>query len=181
VEATTELVVERGYEGVSTADVLTRARVSRGGLYHHFADKSELLAAVLEALEREILAQLADVAAGEPDAFSGLQAAARWYLDETISSPRLRRVGLIEGRQALGWEGWRRVVGPLGLTFLSVALATAMSEGSMRRTDPDALALLLVAALHEASATIVSAADPAAERERMGQALETLLDGLRCI
>jgi AcrR family transcriptional regulator len=164
---------------MSTADVLERAGLSRGGLYHHFSGKGELLAAVLETLELEILAKLATVAGEAPDAFSGLRRTMDWYLDECMTSPVLQRVGLLEGRRALGWEEWRRVISPHGLAFLSGALGLAMQEGSMQRADPDALALLLVAALHEATAAILSAEDPAAERERMGQALAILLDGLR--
>jgi AcrR family transcriptional regulator len=179
IEAATELVVERGYDGMSTADVLERAGVSRGGLYHHFSGKGELLAAVLETLEFEVLAKLASVAGEAPDAFSGLRRAMDWYLDECMTSPVLQRVGLLEGRRALGWEEWRRVISPLGLAFLSGALSMAIEEGSMQRGDPDALALLLVAALHEATAVILSAEDPAAERQRTGQALGLLLEGLR--
>ena len=174
-----ELVVERGYAGLSTAEVLRRAGVSRGGLYHHFSGKAELLAAVLEALELEVVARLAEVVADAPDQFTALQTGVSWYLDECIRSVELQRIGLVEGRKALGWEAWQEVIAPHGLTLLSAALAAAMREGSMRTADPDALAHLLTAALHEASALILSAGDRAAERERAGHAMEQLIDGLR--
>jgi AcrR family transcriptional regulator len=179
VRAARELVVEHGYDGVSTAEVLRRAEVSRGGLYHHFAGKAELLVAVLEDLEVEVLAEIADVLMAAPDAMTGLEIAMDWYLDECMRSTELQRIGLIEGRNALGWEAWRKVVAPHGLGLLSLALRTAMEEGTVRPLDADALGLLLLAALHEACAVILSADDRDRERERTGEALKALLEGVR--
>jgi AcrR family transcriptional regulator len=179
VDVARELVVQEGYDGLSTAEVLRRAGVSRGGLYHHFSGKAELLSAVLEALELEVLARLAQVAANSPDQFSALEDGISWYLDECMSSVELQRIGLVEGRKALGWEAWREVIAPHGLTLLTEALAAAMQEGTMRAADPRTLAHLLLAALHEGTALILSSSDRAAERARVGQALDQLLDGLR--
>ncbi len=174
-----ELVAEHGYAALSTTEVMRRAGVSRGGLYHHFAGKAELLAAVLEALELDVVAQLAAVVADAPDWFTALETGIHWYLDECMRSTELQRAGLVEGRKALGWEAWREVVAPHGLSLLSGGLAAAMDEDAMRRADPDALAHLVLAALHEATALILSAEDRAAARERAGQALGVLVDGLR--
>ncbi len=174
-----ELIVERGYDGASTAEILRRAGVSRGGLYHHFAGKAELLAAVLDAVERDFVVRLAAVVADAPDPVSALEIGTRWYLDECLRSTEIQRAGLVEGREALGWEAWRAVVAPYGLTMLSEALAEGMEQGLIERADPGALAHLILAALHEASAIILTAEDRQAERERTGQAVEMLLAGLR--
>ena len=58
VQAARELVIEHGYEGVSTAEVMQRAGVSRGGLYHHFDGRTELMAAVLAAMEEQAIERL---------------------------------------------------------------------------------------------------------------------------
>jgi AcrR family transcriptional regulator len=179
VEVARELVAERGYAGLSTAEVLRRAGVSRGGLYHHFSGKAELLAAVVEALELDIVAQLAEVVADAPDQVTALHTGIQWYLDECMRSTELQRIGLVEGRKALGWEAWRAVVAPHGLSMLSAALAAAMQGGEIQAVDPDVLAHLILAALHEASALIVSSADQRAERHRTGLAMAMLIDGLR--
>src|ERR1700689_2855087 len=126
-----ELVIERGYAGLSTAEVLRRAGVSRGGLYHHFAGKAELLAAVLEALELDVVAQLAEVVADVSDQLTALHTGIQWYLDECIRSTELQRIGLVEGRKALGWEAWKEVVAPHGLSMLSAALGAAMRGGEI--------------------------------------------------
>jgi len=179
VQAARELVVERGYADVSTADVLKRAGVSRGGLYHHFDGKDQLMAAVLEALERDFITRLAEAVAEQPDPLSALRAGTQWYLDECIRSTELQRVGLLEGRAALGWKLWRETVSPYGLSMLADALAAAMERGEIEPVDATALAHLLLAALHEASAIILSAPDPGEERERTGRAVASIIDGLR--
>jgi len=178
VQAARELVIEHGYAGVSTAEVLDRAGVSRGGLYHHFDGKDQLMAAVVEAVERDFMVRLAAAVAEQPDPFSALCAGTQWYLDECMSSKELQRVGLLEGRKALGWEMWRETVTPYGLTMLAEALAAAMEAGQIERADPTALAHLILAALHEASALIDSAPDLRDERERTGQAVANLINGL---
>jgi AcrR family transcriptional regulator len=179
VQTARELVIERGYDGVSTAEILARAGVSRGGLYHHFAGRRELMAAVLEAVEQDFIERLAAVAAAAPDPLSAIRTGSQWYLDECVRSEELKRVGLLEGRKELGWEKWRETVAPYGLGMLAQTLKAAMESGQMRRADPTALAHLILAALHEASAIIASAPDQRAERARTGKAVATLIDGLR--
>jgi AcrR family transcriptional regulator len=179
VRAARELVVERGYAAVSTAEIMRRANVSRGGLYHHFASKQALLAAVVEAVERDFIVRLGAAVAGEPDPFAALSHGSQWYLDECMRSIELQRAGLIEGRKALGWELWRETVSPYGLKMLAEALAEGMDAGQIGRADPLALAQLILAFLHEASAITLAAADPTAERARTGKAVALLIDGLR--
>ncbi len=179
VQAARELVIEHGYAGVNTTDVLDRAGVSRGGLYHHFDGKDQLMAAVVEAVERDLMVRLAAAVAEQPDPFSAISSGAQWYLDECVRSKELQRVGLLEGRAALGWALWRETVGPYGLTTLAEALAAAMREGQIERADPTALAHLILAALHEAAAILLSAADPDDARLRVGGAVASVINGLR--
>jgi AcrR family transcriptional regulator len=179
VQAARELVIEHGYDGVSTAEVLDRAGVSRGGLYHHFDGKDQLMAAVLEAVERDLIVRLVAAVADQPDPFAAISDGAQWYLDECMRSRELQRVGLLEGRKALGWEAWRETVGPYGLAMLAQTLEAAMEAGQIVTADPTALAHLILAALHEAAAIIDSAAAPAEERARTGAAMASLIDGLR--
>jgi len=57
IEAAFTLVHERGYRGTSLDEILKRAGVTKGGLYHHFADKHEL---VMIAFEQQVRAFLED-------------------------------------------------------------------------------------------------------------------------
>ena len=50
MEATVELLVERGFSGTSTTLVSERAGVSRGAQLHHFPTKNDLVVAAVEHL-----------------------------------------------------------------------------------------------------------------------------------
>ena len=52
LEATVELLIERGYAGTSTTLVSERAGVSRGAQLHHFPSKAALVVAAVEHLTR---------------------------------------------------------------------------------------------------------------------------------
>ena len=46
LEAALDLFSSQGYRGTSIRDVAQRAGVSTGNVYHHFADKNEILTEV---------------------------------------------------------------------------------------------------------------------------------------
>ena len=48
LEATIDCLVEGGYAGLSTQRVAEQAKVSRGAMHHHYASKTQLVAAVTE-------------------------------------------------------------------------------------------------------------------------------------
>lgn len=58
VRAATQCFIKDGYERVSMDDIKERAGVSKGGLYHHFPTKEQLLIAVIESATVEVIAKL---------------------------------------------------------------------------------------------------------------------------
>lgn len=55
------LFFENGYEQTTISDIIARAGVSKGGFYHHFAAKEDLLEAVVARLTAAIIAGSKDV------------------------------------------------------------------------------------------------------------------------
>ncbi|WP_309053836.1 TetR family transcriptional regulator, partial [Streptomyces sp.] len=49
LESAASVFAERGYERTTIGEILTRAGVTKGALYFHFASKEELALGVLEA------------------------------------------------------------------------------------------------------------------------------------
>jgi AcrR family transcriptional regulator len=66
LEATVELLVERGFSGTSTTLVSERAGVSRGAQLHHFPTKNDLVVAAVEHLTEVRGAELAAAARALP-------------------------------------------------------------------------------------------------------------------
>jgi AcrR family transcriptional regulator len=176
VAAARDLFAKRGYAGVGTEEIVKRARVTRGALYHHFADKRELFRAVHEALEVErIAAALADAQTEDP--IEAMKVAVSAFLDGTLDEGRAR-ITLIEAPSVLGWAEWREIDARHGLGLASGALEGAMAAGRIERQPVAPLANLFVAALGEAGILVATADDPAAMRAEVEGALGSLIDGL---
>jgi AcrR family transcriptional regulator len=58
LDAAETVFAEHGFHGARIQDIAERARIAVGTVYNHFADKDEVLAALLEERTQEILAQL---------------------------------------------------------------------------------------------------------------------------
>jgi AcrR family transcriptional regulator len=172
------LFAEHGYAGVGTEEVVRRAGVTRGALYHHFRDKQDLFRAVFEQTEAEIMQTIIARVEGLTDPMEELAVGVRAFLD-ACDDPTLMRIGVRDAPGVLGWEEWREIGNRHGLGLVTGALSWAMDEGQIARGDVRTLAHLLLAALAEASLLIASENDPRAAREDVERTLMLLLDGLR--
>ncbi len=86
LEATVELLVERGFSGTSTTLVSERAGVSRGAQLHHFPTKNDLVVAAVEHLTELRGAELAASFATVPRGAGRTRAVVR-MLGDHFSSP----------------------------------------------------------------------------------------------
>jgi AcrR family transcriptional regulator len=179
IRAARELFATRGYAAVGTEEIVRRARVTRGALYHHFRDKRDLFRAVHEQLEGELAASIgARLAEGDADPIELMRIGIRTFLD-ACTEPELARIALIEAPAVLGWQEWREIDERYGLGLVSVALQTGMDAGVLRRQPVRPLAYLMLAAMGEAGMVIANADEPRAARREIEPALMGLLEGLR--
>jgi AcrR family transcriptional regulator len=176
-----ELFAKRGYGDVGTEEIVRRAKVTRGALYHHFDDKRALFRAVHESLEAELTeqigAELAAAASDSPDALAALTVGVRAFLDACLD-PAIARIALIDAPSVLGWAEWREIDERYGLGLVIGALELGMDAGRIRRQPVRPLAHLLLAAMGEAGMVVANAEDPAAARAEIEPALLALLEGL---
>jgi AcrR family transcriptional regulator len=178
LRAARELFAERGYPAVGTEQIVERAGVTRGALYHHFADKRDLFGAVHDQMERELMEAIGERMGQEADPWQLLVTGLRAYLD-ACTDRELMQITLLDAPAVLGWSEWRAVDERYGLGLVSAGLENAMAAGLFRRQEVRPLAHLLMGALGEAAMLIANAADPEAAREEIEGPLLTLLDGLR--
>jgi AcrR family transcriptional regulator len=179
ISAARELFAERGYADVGTEEIVKRAKVTRGALYHHFEDKRDLFRAVHETLEAEGIEEIAAAlaAAGTDDPIAAIKVAIAAFLDGTVE-PGRSRITLIDAPSVLGWAEWREIDNRYGLALARAALEGAIDAGRIPRQPAEPLAHLFVAALGEAGIMVATAADPKAMRAEVERALGALIDGL---
>jgi AcrR family transcriptional regulator len=177
VKAARELFAERPYADVGTEEIVRRAHVTRGALYHHFADKRDLFRAVHEQLEAELVESIGRqlVESASEDPVEGLRTGVRSYLD-ACEDPSFARVTLIDAPAVLGWAEWRRIDEEHALRLIVLGLEGAMDAGALRRAPVQPFAQLLLATMGEAGLRV---ANGEGTRDEVEAALMMLLDGLR--
>jgi AcrR family transcriptional regulator len=178
VRAARELFTEHGYGGVGTEEIVRRAELTRGALYHHFADKKDLFRAVHEQMESEVVSAIAAKMADVADPVELLHVGTRAYLD-VCTEPAITRVTLIDAPSVLGWEEWREIDMRYGLGLVMAGLQAGIEAGALREQPVRPLAHLMRGAMGEAGMVIANAADPAAARAEIEPALLGLIEGLR--
>ena len=57
----------RGYAEVGTPEIASAAGVTRGAMYHQFADKATLFREVVEVVEQDVMARMASAGVVAPD------------------------------------------------------------------------------------------------------------------
>jgi AcrR family transcriptional regulator len=179
IDAGLELFAERGYSAVGTEEIVKRARVTRGALYHHFADKRDLFRAVHDRVEQQLVQRIGEQMSGvSDDPWEVMVTGTRAFLDACGSGP-VKQIALSDAPAVLGWQEWREIDERYGLGLMKAALGGAMEAGVLREVPLDALSHLMLGALSEAAFVVANAEDPAATRSRVEAALFDLLEGLR--
>ena len=170
---------ERGYAAVSTPEIAQAANVTRGAMYHQYANKTELFLAVLEAIEREVIERLtADVIAAAPRTpAETLHITADAWLEIAVE-PEIRQLMLLDAPSILGWAGFREISQRYGLGMTEQLLSAAIDAGELRAQPTRPLATIVLAALDEAAMIIANAADPAREKQEVHTVIHDLIDGL---
>jgi TetR/AcrR family transcriptional regulator, transcriptional repressor for nem operon len=185
LSAAAEEIHARGYHGASLDRIVAVAGVTKGALYHHFADKKALAYAVVdETMRRAIRSLWIDplAEAGDPidNLLAALQGGVAWYTDARV------RLGcplhLVSQEMSAIDEGFRTRAHDI-LSLWRDAIASALRRGMSRGTvrgdvDPDQLATFFVASVQGGLGLAKTAADPAPFHHTV-RALSDLLGSLR--
>ena len=178
VQAAVELFTEHGYSGVGTEEIVARAKVTRGALYHHFADKRDLFRAAFERVEEELMERIGAQMNASDDPWELMIAGMRSFLD-ACEEPAVKQISLTDAPAVLGWEEWREIDNRHGLGLTRTALQSAVDAGVLRPIAVEPMAHLFVAALSEAAFVIAHAEQPREARDEVERALIQLVEGLR--
>jgi AcrR family transcriptional regulator len=180
LRAARELFAERGYAGTATEEIVLRAGVTRGALYHQFRDKEDLFRAVYRQIEAEfaekIAARIRERSRRGATVWEEFREGAQAYLDVALDRD-VQRIALLDAPSVMG-AGAGREVGRFGLGLLRTGLQRCIDQGFIAAQPVEPLAHLLRAALTEAAMLIARSQDHDAMRRDAGSAVERLLSGL---
>lgn len=178
VAAARDLFAERGYEATFLDHVADAAGVTKGALYHHFASKKELFAAVFEQEQRQLARAAARAYAKEADPWTAFGAGCRAFLQASLD-PGVQRITLLDAPSVLGWEAMRRIEADHSFKQIEEGIAIAIREGKIAARPVEPLAHILFGAICEAAMMIARAGKPGVTHARALTELSSLLESLR--
>lgn len=177
LDAALEVFLRDGYAAAATEEIVAVAGVTRGALYHHFANKRELFRGVIERLQREAESTLVP---DEPidDPWEAFTAAVLASLD-VVDDPATRRLVLIEAPAVLGWAEVREAHRDSTLRNVRRVLTALRPEEPDAALGASVMAHLLVAATEEAMLYLAHSDDPQRDRGVVQAELLRVLDAGR--
>jgi len=177
IEVAAGLFAERGYEGTSIEAVLAAAGVSRGALYHHFANKEALFKAVVTAVSERATAQLVVAVGDRTDPVDVVRTAALAWID-LAGDPVIQRIVLVDAPSVLGWEQWRAMDEGRTVGIVAQMLQAVSDTGRLPAEFVQPFAHMILAALDEAAMVVARAPDTRTAVAESRQAVEELLNRL---
>jgi len=177
--AARRLWAQRGFADVGTPEIAREAGVTRGAMYHQFADKAALFLAVLHEVERRVMGELgaAVAAAGATTPAAAIRAAVDGWLTISVD-PEVRQIVLLDGPGVLGWQRFRELTQEYSLGMTEQLLAAAVDAGELPAQPLRPLAHVLIGALDEGAMVIANATDRDRARGEVREVLLRLLDGV---
>ena len=169
-----------GYHLTGTNDVVARASVTRGALYHHFPRKE----ALFEGVYRKVAAEVADAArqagrqTGGPS-WDRMMTSVRTSLRAIAASPEAQRILLVDAPSVFGWARWRALQGEFRLPAWIDLLEQLAAREVIEAQPFEPVAHSILAVMDDAALSLAHAPDPEQHLDKVLRAVETMLRGLK--
>jgi AcrR family transcriptional regulator len=179
IAAARPLFAAQGFAEAALETIVRAAGVTRGALYHHFADKTELFAAVFEQVEGEVAAQMGEAiaASGQTDPVEVMRLGAGFWLD-ACSDPEVQRIVLVDAPAVLGWTRWTEIGNRYNVGLVRALLTDAVETGRIPSQPIEATAITILGAMREATLYVALAEDHDQARQEAGIVMNRLLHAL---
>ncbi|WP_020592259.1 TetR/AcrR family transcriptional regulator [Kiloniella laminariae] len=153
ISAARKLFSEKGYGDTGTPEIVKEAEVTRGALYHHFTDKSELFRAVALQESRDVAQAINQNSVHESEPVRALVSGAQAYFT-AMTKPGRARILLLEGPAVLGPDGMAEIDRETGSASLYKGLEWAARSANRPDLPLGELTTLLSAGFDRAALEI---------------------------
>jgi AcrR family transcriptional regulator len=177
VSVARELFTERGYAGTSVEEIIQRAGVARGALYHHFTGKDALFRAVYDAVLADTASRVVMAAAAVPEPWGAVRAGLSAFLDACLE-PAFRRVVVLDSVSVLQQQDWEGGITHVELPMLRTVL-TPLVDTHLPGLAVEALVYVALGGLYGAALYIARSPEPKTARADADAVVDTLIGGLR--
>jgi len=175
IGAARRLFAAQGYANTSTTEILSEAGLTRGALYHHYADKAALFEAVCRAVQSDAVAAIDRATKDKEGALAALRAGSSAWM-RFMAAPEPRQILILDAPSVLGFDRWTALDREYGFARLREGVLAARDHLTPARTKTRAedLAVLLNGMMN---AAVMDSPDPKALR-RMEKSVLSVIDAL---
>jgi AcrR family transcriptional regulator len=180
VRSATKLFAERGYAGTSLDEVVARARVTKGALYHHYQGKQALFEAVFDQVEQKAQATIAKRIAKVRDPWERALEGLRGYL-EVCEDPTYRRIVIQEGPVRLGFDRWREAEERMTYGLMSDIVRGLLADFDAPDRVVETFSQIFFGAVSSAGLWVADSDDPEQTSRDVEVVIGAVLSGLRTL
>jgi AcrR family transcriptional regulator len=173
-----KLFASQTYANTSTEQILSATNVTRGALYHQFSDKADLLWAVCEQIQQEIVRDINAATEKAANSFDALIVGCDAFL-EAVAKPDVQQILIIDAPAVLGWEEWNRLDREYGFGLLLKGVKQAIEDGHLKSQYEEAIAVMLNGAINEGVIWAARGENSGEKLAEVRSALHEILQGLR--
>ncbi|MCU0636517.1 MAG: TetR/AcrR family transcriptional regulator [Gemmatimonadaceae bacterium] len=172
------LFTAHGYHDTSTAQLVEATGLTRGALYHHFADKAALFTAVFEEVYGEIGAAVDRAATREGDPWAQLLAGCDAFV-VAGADPTRARIAFVDGPVVLGPVAWQAADRRHAEGGMESLLRRLQASGAVRAGSVGALTQVLSGGMNAAVLWVAHASSPRRALAEARGAVRVVVEGVR--
>lgn len=182
VDIALEQFTEHGYAATSLDTIVSKARVTKGALYHHFSGKQALFEAVFEKTEADAANAMRKALRKSKDPWEKAALGLRAFLD-VVQNRSYQRVVIQDGPAVLGYERFREQEERSSYSMINDLVRTVVASSSYELSDDmaDTFSRIFFGAMSAAGESVTAAIDPEVTVARVEAALSFILAGLRSL
>jgi AcrR family transcriptional regulator len=173
-----DLFVEHGFAATSIEEIIQRAGVAKGALYHHFGGKNDLFRAVYDAVQADTVAGVVAAARGEREPWAAVRAGLSAFLDACLD-PAFRRVVVLDSVGVLQQDVWDGGIEHNELPMLRTVLTPLVDTELLPGVNVEPLVHVTLGGLYGAALFIARSQRPRVARRDVEAVLDALVAGLR--
>src|SRR5436190_14908425 len=173
-----ELFTEHGYAATSIEEIIQRAGVARGALYHHFPGKDVLFRAVYEAVQTDTASRVLTAALAVQEPWDAARAGLSAFLDACLE-PEFRRIVVIDSVAVLHKDVWADPIEHIELPMLRTVLAPLVETEVLPGLAVEALVHVALGGLYGAALYIARSPDHTAAQAEADAVVDAIMRGLR--
>lgn len=178
LESAQSLFAEQGYHRTSVDEICKNARVTKGALYHHYQNKEDLFADLVEALEAELVQRIADAMDDTRDLWATTLDGIDMFLDQCLD-PAYRRIVMIDAPNVIGAKRLAQIGERTALGLLRGLFQALMDQKVIAKQPIDVTVRMLLSLLIEGGLLIGESKSPKKTKSEVRRMIRRFLETLK--